>query len=439
MKRLGTKNSPQKWGAGLPLLVGWLALFLLVGGIGVWSVTTVLSGAIIAGGQIEVEQSRQIVQHPVGGVVKEILVHEGDLVEAGQVLIRLDPTNLDSELTVIEGQYYELLARRGALEAERDDLPDIEFDPELLQARQNNPTIESMIQGQQRLFAARRNSQQQESGQLVERKAQIAAQIDGFDAQLSALNAQLDLIGQELGDQKKLLDKGLAQSSRILALQREVARMQGQRGEVLAAKAEAGGRMIENDIGILRLVSSRREEAISRIRDLNYQENELAERRRLAKENLSRLDIRSPSSGAVYGMQVHALLSVIRPADPLMYIVPKDRPLVVAARIEPIHVDQVYVGQPVTLHFSAFDQRTTPELEGRVVKLSADAFVDQATRVTYYQAEIAPLPGELEKLNTLKVLPGMPVEAFIRTADRTPFSYLTKPVADYFKKAFRED
>lgn len=172
--------------------------------------------------------------------------------------------------------------------------------------------------------------------------------------------------------------------------------------------------------------------------NLQYRELELSERRILVIDNLARLDIRAPVSGAVYGMQVNAIRAVIRPAEPVMFIVPDDIPLVISSRINPIHIDQVYVGQEVTLRFSAFNQRSTPELFGKVVKVSADAFVDQATQVSYYKAEITPDPGEYDKLEGLELLPGMPVEAYIRTDDRTPMNYLIKPIADYFNKAFRE-
>jgi len=440
MTQSGTgKSMGGGWGAGLPLWVGFVAIALLVGGFGSWSVLTTISGAIVGPGKIEVEQSRQIVQHPVGGVVADILVREGDIVTAGQVLIRLDDTSLKSELAVIEGQYFELVARRGRLIAERDNQVAVTFQPEILALAKTDPEINDLIRGQRRLFAARRDSLLRESEQMQERKVQIAAQIDGFAAQAAALEKQVGLLMRELNDQQTLLDKGLAQSSRVLAVQRELVRIQGLQGEVAASKAEAAGRMIETDIGITRLETARREDAITRLRDLQYREFELSEKRILKKETLSRLEIRAPSAGSVYGMKVHAVRAVLRPAETLMYIVPSDRPLVITSRIDPIHIDQVHVGQKVTLRFSAFDQRVTPELAGRVEKVSADAFVDDATRATYYQVEIVPLPHEYDKLGGLVLLPGMPVEAFIRTADRTPLAYLVKPMAEYFNKAFRED
>ena len=439
MKKLGgSARRSSALVSRMPLVLGWAALALLLGGFATWSVTTDISGAIIVPGQIEVEQNRQIVQHPAGGVVGEVLVGEGDTVTAGQVLIRLDDTGPKSELAVIEGQYFELVARRGRLEAERDNLDRIIFDPRLLAEAEGNPDLGALIDGQARLFEARVTSLQSEASQLREREVQIRAQIDGLKAQLVSYEKQIVLLNKELVDQQTLLEKGLVQATRVLALQREAARLEGLRGEAQSSIAEAEGRIIEAGITRLRLDSARREDAITRLRDLQYREYELAERRLLAKETLTRLDIRAPSSGAVYGLQVHTPRSVIRPAEPVMYIIPTDRPLVIAARINPINIDEVWVGQAVNLRFAAFDSRTTPELAGRVVKLSADAFIDDATRTAYYRAEIVPLPEELPKLEGLALLPGMPVESFIRTADRTPLRYLIKPMADYFNKAFRE-
>ncbi|WP_102107362.1 HlyD family type I secretion periplasmic adaptor subunit [Oceaniglobus roseus] len=427
------------WSATRPVLFGLFALVVLVGGFGSWAALTTLSGAVIAGGQIEVESNRQVVQHPDGGVVQEILVEEGDTVTRGEVLIRLDPTLLLSELNAVEGQLFELMARNARLLAERDGEKEVTFDDELLEAASLRPEVEDLVEGQRRLFEARNVSVAKEIEQLGLKRKQIASQVEGIRAQQAALQTQLGLIEQELESQQSLLDRGLAQASRVLALQREQARLSGSVGELTANAAEAEGRMTEIDLQILKLDTSRREEAISQTRDLTYRELDLAEKRRALKERLSRLDITAPVSGVVYGLKVFAERSVIRPADPLLFIVPQDRPLVIAARVATNNIDQVHVGQDVILRFSSFDSRTTPEFFGTVTKLSADAFVDEASRGSFYRAEIRLKDHELDKLpRNLSLLPGMPVEAFLRTEDRTPIAYLVKPLADYFAKAFRE-
>ena len=432
-------STPSQFKMTLPLTVGLLALLILVGGFGSWAVMSRLSGAIVASGQIEVDRNRQVVQHRDGGVIAEILVDEGDTVEVEQVLLRLDPSVRRSELAIVEGQLFELMARRGRLEAERDDAEAVVFDPILIEAVTSNSEVQSLMDGQKRLFIARQESINREIDQLSKRSAQIGNQIEGITAQQQALTKQLELISKELVDQKSLLDRGLAQASRVLALQREESRLSGQVGELTAQKAQAEGRITEIEIETLKLGSRRREEAITTLRELQYREIELTENRRTIQDQLNAMEIRAPVSGIVYGLSVVTPRSVIRSAEPLMFLVPQDRPLVIAAQIDPIHIDKVFQGQDVILRFSSLDQRTTPELTGTVMQISADAFQDDNTQRSYYRAEIALSEGERTKLpDGTTLIPGMPVEAFIRTADRSPMAYLIKPLTDYFAKAFRE-
>lgn len=431
-------SQPEKWSAVRPIMLGVLALLFLVGGVFTWSIATTIAGAVIASGQLEVESNRQIIQHPEGGVVGTIYANDGDMVEAGEILIRLDDTMLRSELAIIESQYYELIARRGRLRAESEDLPAIRFDEGLLEIAQQNEEIAELVGGQIRLFEARIASNAQQISQLRERQIQIEELIEGRNVQLAALNEQLGLISEELIDQQSLLDRGLAQASRVLSLRREDASLRGQVGELVASVAESRGRIAELEIEIIRLQTTRQEEAITTLRDMQYRENELRERRLSAIETLSRLEIRAPVSGIVYGSTVHAVRSVIRPADPVMFIVPQDSPLVITSRIETINIDQVVVGQEAVLRFAAFDQRTTPELYGVVTRISADVLTDEVSGMNYYEAQILPYDGEIDKLQGLELVPGMPVDVFIQTGERSPLTFLTKPLTDYFTKAFRE-
>jgi HlyD family secretion protein len=426
------------WSARRPLITGFVTLALLVGGFGGWSLFTSIDGAIVASGQIEVDQNKQIVQHPDGGVVAEIAVKEAQAVQAGDLLIRLDGTLLQSELAIVEGQLFEALARRDRLEAERDDRPEPTTSPDLAELAKSRSEVAEQIKGQRGLFFARKESLARQSEQLGKRSSQIASQIDGIKAQTAAVTQQLDLIKQELADQKTLLAKGLAQSSRVLALEREEANLQGNMGQLIASRAESEGRATEIDLEILRLAAVRREEAITQLRDLGPQVLELAERRRALIERISRLDIRAPVSGIVLGLAVTAPRSVLRAADPVAYIVPQDRALVISVRIQPIHRDEVHVGQKVRLVFPAFSARTMPEIFGHVSTISADALIDQRTQVAYFSAELEIDSGEMAKLTTQTLIPGMPVEAFIETGSRSPMSYLLKPFTDYFSKAMRE-
>ncbi len=427
------------WSVHKPMIIGFVTLFLLVVCIGGWSVMTTITGAIVASGRIEVEQNRQVVQHPDGGVVASINVTESQAVKAGDLLLRLDGAAVKSELAIVEGQFFETLARRARLEAELDDKDSITFSSELIDFAKSRAEVAELMEGQRRLFVARRETVAQQVDQLSKRSAQIDSQIAGIDAQSTALGLQLSLISQELNSQQELLDKGLAQASRVLALQREAARLDGEVGQLTATRAQSEGRVTEIEIEVLKLAATRREEANTQLRDIGYRELELAERRRALIERIARLDIVAPVSGIVLGLQVTTPRAVLRPADTILYLIPQDRPLVIAAHIQPFNIDQIHVGQPTNLVFSAFPSRTTPKLNGHITGISADALTDQATQMTYYRAEIILDPGEMEKLEGLTLIPGMPVEAFIRTGERTPLAYLLKPFTDYFARAFRED
>lgn len=428
--------SPSARGA---VTLGFIALALLVLGFGLWATFSSISGAVVAAGQVEVEQNRQIVQHPDGGVIAEILVQDGDAVAAGELLLRLDGTLLHSELTIVESQFFELQARRGRLEAERDEAEATRFPEELEATAAKDPAIAQLMEGQRNLFAARRETLQKSLDQLAERRLQTERQIEGIGAQLAALSTQVELIRRELTDQRKLFERGLAQAGRVLALEREEAALAGQIGELEAAQAQSEARLTEIAIEALRLASQRREEAETELRNTGYRELELAERRRALSEQIDRLDIRAPVSGVVHAMTVTTPRSVIRAADPVLYLIPQDRPLVISARVSPIHIDEVAIGQPVTLRFSAFSVRTTPELFGQVSRISADALLDEATRAAYFRAEVVLDAGETEKLAPLQLVPGMPAEVYIRTAERSPLTYLLKPFTDYFNRAFREN
>jgi len=434
-----TADQPKKkaWRAWIPLSIGFGALVVLVGVLGVWSVTARIAGAVIASGMIQVESNRQVVQHPQGGVVGEILAKDGDTIMAGDVVMRLDDSLLQSELAIVQGQLFEIKARQARLVAERDGLDKIELPEDLVEAQADSPEIAKMIKGQRSLFFARAETLTREADQISEQIAQANNQIEGTEAQLAAFQTQQELILSELEDAQSLLEKGLAQASRVSSLQREQARLLGEIGSLKATLAQVRGQIAALEIQILKLTTTRREEANTTLSDLQYREIELAERRLSLRETLSRMEIRSPVSGVVYDSQIFALQAVLSPAAPIMYVIPQDQPLVVAARIESINIDQVHVGQEASLRFVAFEQRTTPEIFGQVSRISADVFKDEVTGQSFYRAELLPNEEELDKLGGQKLLPGMPVEAFIRTAERSPLSYLAKPLTDYFNKAFR--
>jgi HlyD family secretion protein len=421
-----------------PVILGLAAALVLVGGFGLWATMTRISGAIVAPGQIEVERDRQIVQHPDGGVVESILVTEGEAVVAGQTLLRLDGAALRSELTIVEGQLSELAGRSARLLAERDGATRLTFQDDILALADSLPEVAAQLDGQQRLFAARGATLAEQRDLLSRRIDQIKAQSNGIAAQSTALTTQLDLIEQELASQQSLLDKGLAQAGTVLALQREQARLQGQLGELAADLARTEGQITEIEIEISSLATRRREEATAELRQTGPTILELAERRRALVERIDRLEIRAPVAGIVLGLQVTTPRAVLRAAEPVLYVIPQDRPLVITARIAPIHIDEIAVGQAAELVFSAFSARDTPHLKGKVTRVSADALMDSQTGATYYTAELQLADGEQARLGDSALLPGMPVEVFLQTGRRTPLAYLVKPFTDYFTRAFRE-
>jgi HlyD family secretion protein len=427
------------WSARQPIWTGIATVALLIAFFGGWGMLTTISGAIVANGVVQVEQNRQVVQHPDGGVVAEIAVQEAQTVTSGDLLIRLDGAQIKASLAIVEGQLFDAMARKARLEAERDDLTKLTFPTELTDLAPTRPDVAEQIEGQKRLFIARLETQSAQIDQLGQRLDQIASQSEGIAAQMAAINDQITLLQPEIANQQTLLDKGLTQSARIMDLKREAARLDGNRGEMQSNLAQAEGKATETKLQILQIKSARREDANAQLRDMGDKTLELAERRRALSEQVNRLDIRAPVSGIVLSLAVTTPNSVIRPAEPILYIIPQDRPLIIIAQIPPIHVDEVRLGQEVRVSFAAFSARTTPQLVGKLTTISADAMIDEASHQSFYRAEITLEAGEMAKLEDNKLVPGMPVQAFIGTGDRTPMAYLLKPFTDYFRMAMREE
>lgn len=429
----------RRWNASKPMRIGLATLFVLVFGLGAWAAFASISGAVVASGRLKVETNRQVVQHLDGGIVAEILVKEGDVVQAGDVLIRLDATRLNAELAIIESQLFEVMARIGRLQAEQTGAAEPLFDDELLREAAAREEVAQLVEGQRGLFHARRDTIRRETEQLRERQSQTREEIRGSVAQRDSLDQQLAFIEEELADQHSLLERGLTQRSRVLSLEREKARLAGQIGALTAQAAQLEGRITEIEIQLVGREATRREEAITELRDLRSQEAELKERRLSTKDVISRLDIRAPRTGVVLGLTVFTVGAVVQPAEPLMYVVPVDEELVVEARMEPQNIDQVYPGQPARLRFSAFNQRTTPEVGSVVLKVAPDALTDESSGVSYYPVELAITEDVVDQLDGLTLVAGMPVDAFIQTGERSPLSYLVRPLTDFFARSMREE
>ncbi|MEX3016813.1 HlyD family type I secretion periplasmic adaptor subunit [Gymnodinialimonas hymeniacidonis] len=428
----------KSWSVGGPLRLGLVSLLVLVGGFGTWGVTTTLSGAVVASGQVEVDRNRQAIQHPDGGLVAELLVDEGDRVDAAQVLVRLDPSELETELAVVQANLAEVQARRARLEAERDGREELSFGPELRALAETDPEIADLVAGQQYLFAARAETAEQALEQLRGRITQISAQVQALQAQQEALVGQVALVEEELERRQALLDSGSGTREPVVRLRQELVQLQGSAGEVVAGQAEAAERIIETELEILQLQTERREQAIALLRETRVAEQELTERANSLATRIARMELRAPVPGHIHGLTIFGSGSVLRPADPFAYLVPEGRPLVISARVPAIDVDQVYTGQDVTLVFPAFNQNELSEITGLVSQVSADAFVDDVSGSSFYRAEITLPEDQAALLGGRVLVPGMPVDAFIRTEDRTPMSYLLEPFMAYFGRALRE-
>jgi len=427
-----------RWSPRRPLLIGAVTLTLLVGGFGSWAVTTPIAGAVIATGQLEVERDRVVVQHPDGGVVEEIFVIEGSRVSAGDVLLRINGGEFISELAVVENQFFETLARRGRLEAERANLDVPAFPALLLEAASNLPDAMAKLEAQKALFRARTETLAQLEAQLDRRAEQAQLQVVGIDAQLLAIQEQLSHLSEELVAQESLLERGLALSPRVLSLRRERARLQGTLGELQADRASTAARIAEIGIERLRLTLDRREAAEEQLVDLAVREQELAERRSVLRDRLIKLELRAPVSGGVLDLQVTTAGAVIRAAEPVMHLIPEGRPLVVVARVEPTDIDEVFAGQEARIMLAGMGGRMMSDLIGAVSRVSADVLNDPATGASFYRVEIMLTPEELAKLEGRPLVPGMPAEVFLTTRMRTPLAWLVQPLSDYFSRALKE-
>ncbi|TBH43017.1 HlyD family type I secretion periplasmic adaptor subunit [Rhizobium leguminosarum] len=417
--------------------VGVLSI-ALVCGIGGWAATTELSSAVIGEGVIVVDGDVKKVQHLTGGIVSELLVSENDHVTAGQVLIRLDGTTTRANLSIVESTLAQLYARRARLKAERIGAGSFEVE-ENIRDLTSSTSAEKLLDGEQKLFDSRRTALIGMKSQLASRKDQLGEQVKGLVVQINATNDALGLIEQELEGIDTLYKKGLVTLQRLNTLKRARADLQGNSGQEIAAKAEAEGKAIEIDRQSIQLDEDRRSEIAKDLTDVEAQIAEYEERRGTAVDQLHRLDITAPLTGRVHELSVHTVNGVIDPGQTLMLVVPENNELTVEAKVATRDIDQVHVGQSVDVRFSAFDQRTTPDVAGEITSIAPDIVKDERTGISYYPLRVKPKAESIAKLKTIKLYPGMPAEVFIKIGDRTVISYLTKPLTDQMQHVFRQE
>jgi HlyD family secretion protein len=414
------------------VLVGFLAV-----GVGGWASTAQISGALIAQGSVVVDSNVKKVQHPTGGVVGEVRARDGDRVKAGDILVRLDETVTRANLAIVTKGLNELYARKARLGAERDGADSVAV-PKELADNVNDRDVAEALASERKLFELRRAARLGQKDQLQQRVKQLQEQITGLNAQLDAKSKETALIEQELQGVRDLWAKNLVQLNRLTSLEREEARLQGERGALIASAAEAKGKIVETELQILQVDQEFTSDVAKELRETDSKIGEYVERKVTAEDQLKRTDIRAPQDGVVFQSTANTVGGVVTAGDPIMLIVPETDTLLVEAKVDPKDIDQVKLGQPVVLRFSAFNMRTTPELNGTVSRVAADTSNDQRTGQSYYVVRIAMTADELARLGDVRLTPGMPVEAFIQTGERTLISYLVKPLHDQLMRSLRE-
>ena len=416
-------------------IAGVAAVIAVATGVGAWTAATELSGAVIATGSLVVESNIKKVQHPTGGVVAELPIQEGARVQAGDLLIRLDATTARATYDSVTKSLWEIAARNARLEAERDGRDDVVFPTELGGA---GPEVERIIDGERKLFRFRRDARQGQKAQLRERIGQLNEEIKGLVEQSAAKEQEATIIAREYAGVEELWKKNLIQLTRLTGLERDISRLKGERGLLVANIAQTKGKIFETELQIIQLEQNLRSDVAKELAENRAKAATLTEQKITALDLLQRVDIRSPQTGYVHELTVHTKGGVISPGEPIMLIVPTADSLVVEVRVAPQDIDRLQTGQAAGLRFPSFDQRTTPELNGRVTRIAADVSEDKRTGSFYYLVRLGVSKDELDRLDGAKLMPGMPVEAFIRTAERTVLSYLTKPLTDQARRAFRE-
>jgi HlyD family secretion protein len=421
------------------MIVGMIIVAFVTFGIGGWAATSELTGAVIGQGVLVVDSSVKKVQHPTGGVVAELRVREGDRVKAGDIVVRLDETQTLANATIISKNFDDLLARQARLESERDNVDQVTF-PKVLLDRARDPSSEAAraITAEKSLFDLRRQARAGQKAQLMERSAQLQEEIKGYLGQVDAKQKEVEFIHQELEGVRTLFQKNLVPMNRLTALERDSARIDGERSQLSGAIAQSKGKIAEIALQIIQIDQDLRTEVGKDLIEAQSKIAELTERKTAAVDQLNRIDIRAPQSGRVHQLTVHTVGGVITPGEPIMMIVPDADALAVEVKIAPRDIEQVYVGQNASMRFAAFDQKTTPSIEGEVSMVSAETTQDQRTGTSYYTARVQLAPEQVAKMGEVKLLPGMPVDVFIKTPGRTAFAYLIKPLRDQAERAFKE-
>ncbi|AHK45291.1 MULTISPECIES: HlyD family type I secretion periplasmic adaptor subunit [Ensifer] len=418
---------------------GNLLIGFFVVGLGTWSALAPLTSAAVASGVVEPESSRKTIQHLEGGIIRQIRIKNGDTVTSGQILIDLDDTKFRSERDSLKGQLWDAEARHARLLAEQDDADSITYPPEMLAAMVDNPAINAIVTGQQRIFETRRQVMRAEIAITEEKMKQVQQEVAGLTAQKAALSERVEISRQELESVTTLTKKGLEKKSRVLNLQREKADISGRVGESAAQISRAYQVISEAQAYLVKLRSDRLNEVAQTMRETETQILQLSERLRAIDDQLARTAIRAPEDGVIMDLRVHTTGGVIGAGEPLVDLVPRKGRLIVTARVRPEDINLVHPGLTAQVHLLPYNQRRVPLLKGQVEYVSADRLVDKQTGQSYYAATIHVVDERLATMSEVELVAGMPAQTLIETGTNSVALYALRPLLDSFNRAFRED
>jgi HlyD family type I secretion membrane fusion protein len=431
-------ETPERPPVRRPLLAAAIIILIFFGGFGTWAALAPLDSAALAPGRVTVASNRKTVQHLEGGIVKTLLVKEGDAVAGGQILIQLDDTQSRARLELLRSRFDTLLATEARLMAERVSAAGIKF-PESLISRRDQPQVAKLLDAEKALFEARRRSIEGRIRIFHKRIDQLKKEISGLAAQIAAEDDQLVLIADERSSLETLFKRGVVGKSRLLRLKREEAKLKGDRGEHLSLITKARQRIGETELEIIDVKNKMLNQVVGGLHDTQAELVEVSERLKAAEDILVRSDIRAPQAGVVMGLNVHTEAGVIAPGQRLLDIVPENDTLVIEAQVAPNDIDVVYAGLPAQVRLTAFKQRNTPMLEGKLTRVSADSFTDERSGASYFLARVTIDAAQLKKLDGRELYPGMGAEVMIKTGKRTTMDYILAPLTDSLRQAFRED
>jgi HlyD family secretion protein len=432
-----TVASPRRTLRGVTL-AGNLLVLCFVLGLGTWSSFAPLESAAIASGVVEPESSKKTIQHLEGGIVRTILVSDGDVVHGGQTLIALDDTRARAEVESLRAQLWDATAREARLLAEQQERDRVTFPGELQAIAEQNASAAALLSAQRTIYATRHVVFESQLAIINQKKSEITEEIQGLRAQAAAAAQRSAIVGEELDMVATLVEKGLERRPRLLNLQREMADIEGRRGEIAAQISRAEQVINESNATRYKLESDRQNDIAQLLREAQNQKFQLREKLVAAEDQLSRTEVKAPEDGVVSELRVHTPGGVIAAGAPLLDLVPRQDRLIVTARLRPEDIDVVYPGLKAAVHLLPYNQRRVPRLEGTVMQVSPDRLLDKRTDQPYYSAKIRVADPRIAEQH-IKIISGMPAQVFITTGHTTVALYALRPLIDSFHTAFRED